>query len=78
MATINSDEDMKAFTLDIISTLEQAKKDKGLVPSHISRNDVLHYIKNRVEKSLKNLESEGKIESGEAWNYNNRFYKTKE
>ena len=74
MATINSEEDMKGFTLDILQTLHEEKKKRNIVPDHVTRNDVLVFIKNRVERSLNSLEMEGVLKSGEMWNYDNRYY----
>ena len=74
MPDINSEAEMKDFTHGIIETLHREKKKRGKYPDHVTRNEVLHFIKNRVERSLKALEEDGKIKSGEMWNHDNRYY----
>ncbi|MFP4462196.1 MAG: hypothetical protein ACLFQE_08370 [Thermotogota bacterium] len=69
---------MKSFTLDILKTLQKAKEKKGISPSHISRNELYQFIQNKTKKALLALEAEEKITSCDAWNYQNRFYKTTE
>lgn len=65
---------MQDFTFGIIETLHKEKKKRGKFPDHVSKNEVLHFIKNKVERSLKALEEEGKVNSIDAWNYNNKYY----
>ena len=65
---------MKGFTLDILQTLHEEKKKRNIFPDHVTRNDVLVFIKNKVERSLRTLEKEGTVKSGEMMNYDNRYY----
>jgi hypothetical protein len=72
--TINSESDMKEFTLDIIQTLHKEKKKRNIVPDFVTRSETLEFIRNRIDRSLKGLEEDGEIKSGEMWNLNNRYY----
>jgi len=78
MPNINSEQSMKDFTFGIIETLHNEKKRRGKFPDFVTRNEVLHFIKNRVARSLKSMEEEGKLTSGEMMNYDNRYYEIKE
>jgi hypothetical protein len=78
MPDINSETDMKDFTFGIIETLHNEKKRRGKFPDFVTRNEILQFIKNRVERSLKSLEEEGKLTSGEMMNYDNRYYEINE
>jgi hypothetical protein len=66
--TINSETDMKEFTLDIIQTLHEEKKKRNIVPGLVRRGEMLQFIQNRVDRSLKKLEQEGKIKTRETIN----------
>jgi DNA-binding PadR family transcriptional regulator len=72
--TINSETDMKEFTLDIIQTLHEEKKKRNIIPDFVTRSEILEFIRNRIDRSLKGLEEDGEIKSGEMWNLNNRYY----
>lgn len=69
---------MKDFTFGIIETLHNEKKRRGKFPDFVTRDEMLHFIKNRVERSLKGLQNEGKLTSGEMMNYDNRYYEITE
>jgi hypothetical protein len=72
--TINSETDMKEFTLDLIKILHEEKKKRNIVPDFVTRGEVLQFIQNKVDRSLKGLEQGGEVRSGEMWNLNNRYY----
>lgn len=69
---------MKDFTYGIIETLHNEKKRRGKFPDFVTRNEVLHFIKNKVERSLNTLQEEGKLTSGEMMNHDNRYYEITE
>jgi len=74
MPDITNETEMKDFTLNIIEVLHKAKKDRNLFPDHVTRNEILHFIGNKVERALKTLESENVVNSGESMGYQNRYY----
>jgi len=77
MLDINDTQSMKDFTLGIIETLHSEKKKRNIFPDNVTRNEILHFIRNKVERSLISLQEENKIEFIGEWTYENKIYKLK-
>jgi hypothetical protein len=69
---INSETEMKEFTLDIIQTLHKEKKKRNIVPDFVLSGEVLQFIRSKVNRALKGFEKDEKIRIGET--INNRYY----
>lgn len=75
MIDIDNREYMKQLTFKIIQMLHNEKKKRKIYPDFATRSNVVEYIKNKIDKAVKDLEEEGKIKSGELMNCGNRYYK---
>jgi len=77
MPNINNETEMKNFTFVIIETLHSEKKKRNIFPDNVTRNEILHFIRNKVERSLNTLKKENKIECLGEWTHENKIYKLK-
>jgi len=77
MPDINDTQSMKDFTFGIIETLHNEKKKRNIFPDNVTRNEILHFIRNKVERSLISIQEENKIECIGEWTHENKIYKLK-